>query len=493
MQSVFNPFLPEGTYIPDGEPHVFGDRVYLFGSHDKEGGDSFCLLDYEVWSAPVNDLSSWSCPGTAYSAKRDPLYSEERPYLYAPDVVQGNDGRFYLYYCLAGWKGSGGYDGPVSVAVCDTPDGKYTYHGFVRNPDGSPFGSCVVFDPAVINDNGTIRLYTGTSFPLGMRFRWWNQLLLGGIAEGMYHRPKEEFTPKTNPLGAYTVELEDDMLTVRGQAKKILPEPIRKNGFAGHAFFEGSSIRRIGDTYYFIYSSQKNHELCYAISQYPDRDFRYGGTIVSTGDVGFRGRKDKDRLNVTGTTHGSIEKVNGQWYVFYHRLSDGCDYCRQACGEKIEIKQDGSIGQVEVTSSGLGGALPMGSPIPAVKACVITNGNMPHISNKRWDKPIPKPTFDDRDHFVTGIVNGVTVGFRYFDCVGDANLRISYRGRGSGKLMVSRSIGGDAMAELTIADAQEWTQTSCQVPFPDGKIALYLRCVGDAAVDLLQIELEKIK
>ena len=69
MQSVFNPFLPEGTYIPDGEPHVFGDRVYLFGSHDKEGGDSFCLLDYEVWSAPVNDLSSWSCPDTAYSAK----------------------------------------------------------------------------------------------------------------------------------------------------------------------------------------------------------------------------------------------------------------------------------------------------------------------------------------------------------------------------------------------------------------------------------------
>ena len=29
-KQVFNPFLPLGTYIPDGEPHVFGDRVYLF-------------------------------------------------------------------------------------------------------------------------------------------------------------------------------------------------------------------------------------------------------------------------------------------------------------------------------------------------------------------------------------------------------------------------------------------------------------------------------
>lgn len=44
---VFNPFLPEDVYIPDSEPHVFGDRIYLFGSHDQEDGDSFCLLDYE--------------------------------------------------------------------------------------------------------------------------------------------------------------------------------------------------------------------------------------------------------------------------------------------------------------------------------------------------------------------------------------------------------------------------------------------------------------
>ena len=32
-----NPFLDINTYIADGEPHVFGDRVYLFGSHDIAG------------------------------------------------------------------------------------------------------------------------------------------------------------------------------------------------------------------------------------------------------------------------------------------------------------------------------------------------------------------------------------------------------------------------------------------------------------------------
>ncbi len=26
---VFNPFLPSYEYLPDGEPYVFGDRVYI--------------------------------------------------------------------------------------------------------------------------------------------------------------------------------------------------------------------------------------------------------------------------------------------------------------------------------------------------------------------------------------------------------------------------------------------------------------------------------
>ena len=57
---AYNPFLPLDVYIPDGEPHIFGDRIYLFGSHDKEGGDTFCELDYEFFSAPIDDLNNWS-------------------------------------------------------------------------------------------------------------------------------------------------------------------------------------------------------------------------------------------------------------------------------------------------------------------------------------------------------------------------------------------------------------------------------------------------
>lgn len=38
--------------------------------------------------------------GINYRAKEDPGYSEDSKYLYAPDVVRGNDGRYYLYYAL---------------------------------------------------------------------------------------------------------------------------------------------------------------------------------------------------------------------------------------------------------------------------------------------------------------------------------------------------------------------------------------------------------
>lgn len=30
---VFNQYLPSYEYIPDGETHVFGDRVYIYGSY----------------------------------------------------------------------------------------------------------------------------------------------------------------------------------------------------------------------------------------------------------------------------------------------------------------------------------------------------------------------------------------------------------------------------------------------------------------------------
>ena len=66
--AAFNPYLPSYEYVPDGEPYVFDDRLYIFGSHDRFGGTELCMNDYVGWSAPVDDLGSWRYEGVIYQA-----------------------------------------------------------------------------------------------------------------------------------------------------------------------------------------------------------------------------------------------------------------------------------------------------------------------------------------------------------------------------------------------------------------------------------------
>ena len=481
--TTWNPVLPLSVCIADGEPHVFGDRVYLIGSHDTPGGESFCLEDYEFYSAPLDDLSDWTSKGANYSAKQDPRYAPDACYLYAPDVVQGSDGRFYLYYCLAGWKGKGGYSHPISVAVCDTPDGCYEYYGVVQNPDGTPYQDAVCFDPAVMNDDGVIRLYFGTGPFRGMEVKPWNALVLSKVYAGVFGKPAKAFLQKPGPLGANAAVLCDDMLTLKEPPKRIADTA----DFKGHAFFEGSSIRKIGQTYYFVYSSQKNHELCYATSRYPDRDFRFGGTLVSNGDVGLDGKKENERTNATGTTHGSIEQIGGQWYVFYHRLTHGSDYSRQMCAEPLQLLPDGSFRQAEMTSCGLNeGNLPGSGLYPAAICCSLSNGKMPHIANQmRTD--IPRITHDGEEWFITNAAKDTEILYKYFDF--QVNTQLSLTARKNGSVQISLQ---DLPFGTLDFCADCWTTQTLPIPQCQRRAALRFS-VTAGNLDIFEFEIAEAK
>ncbi|MBR1843026.1 MAG: family 43 glycosylhydrolase [Oscillospiraceae bacterium] len=479
-KEAFNPYLPLSVYIPDGEPHVFGDRVYVFGSHDKENGDTFCALDYEFWSAPADDLSDWSSKGINYRASQDPLYSEKMKYMYAPDCVCGSDDRYYLYYCLSGCKGQGGYSNPISVAVCDTPDGKYEYYGYVRNPDGTPLMRYACFDPAVINDGGTVRLYYGTTMPWmeHIRPRWLKNRLL---AKGLDRTPEEV---SLGVLGSYHVTLAEDMLTVTSAPKRI-DNTISGEEYKNHAFFEGSSIRKIGERYYFIYSSANNHELCYAASLMPDGGFVYGGTIISNGDIGYKGRAPKDRVNHTGTNHGSIEKIGDDYYVFHHRLTHNSDYSRQGCAERIEILPDGSIPQVEITSCGLNGEPLKGGAYPAGICCGLTNGRMTHGSNS--NKKLREPCFTSSgdERYITGITDGTQIIYKYFSLGGRCRLALTTRG-GDGAFETNLGI------TLPVKAYPGWTKSVSEFTLKEGVYPLILTYRGRGEAELKEFELRCI-
>ena len=444
-KQAYNPYLPSWEYIPDGEPYVFDGRVYVYGSHDMFNGYVFCMGDYVCWSAPVDDLSDWRYEGVIYPKTSDPLNNDGRMCLYAPDVTVGPDGRYYLYYVLD--KVS-----VVSVAVCDKPAGRYEFLGYVHYQDGTRLGDRpgdeFQFDPGVLTENGKTYLYTGFC----------------GRGDKSRH-------------GSMCTTLGPDMLTIIEDPVFVVPgcEYSDGTGFEGHAFFEASSIRKIGETYYFVYSSEVMHELCYATSDSPRGGFKYGGVIVSNCDAHIDSYKPADmRTAPAGNNHGSIVEINGQWYIFYHRQTNGTWYSRQGCAEKITVQPDGSIGQVEITSCGLnGGPLKGKGYYPAYIACHMFNENGGH----------PKVTQDGKDGdeiegHIAGIVNGSIIGFKSFDFKGVSEISIWARGYANGRFEVKTSWDGETIAALDIDYTNIWWKYTANIVIPDGVHPLYFKYVG---------------
>lgn len=462
-KQAFNPYLPSWEYIPDGEPYVFGDRVYVYGSHDLYNGHVFCLGDYVCWSAPVDDLGNWRYEGVIYPSTSDPFNPDRRMCLYAPDVTMGPDGRYYLYYVLD--KVSN-----VSVAVCDTPAGRYEFLGYVHYPDGTLLGNRPgdepQFDPGVITENGKTYMYTGFC----------------GRGDKSRH-------------GSMLTVLDSDMLTVIEDPVIIVPgsEYSKGTGYEKHAFFEASSIRKIGDTYYFIYSSEVMHELCYATASDPRGPFTYGGVLVSNGDIGLENGKPAGMsVGQTGNNHGSMVEINGEWYIFYHRQTNGTWFSRQGCAEKLTVEADGSIKQVEMTSCGLnGGPLEGRGEHPAYLACnlfmVDENGNT-HRTNASKIMQDGKDG-DENVGYIGNVNRGMVAGFKYFKCEGIKEVSITTRAYIHGEFEIKTSLFGEPLAKIRVDGTNIWTKYTAPIDLPDGVYAFFIHFKGTGNGQLKSFEL----
>ena len=482
-----NPFLPLNEYIPDGEPHVFGDRVYLYGSHDKARSDRFCVQDYTVWSAPVDDLSDWKCHGVTYRKDQDPRSMPGKLVdYYAPDCVRGNDGKYYLYYCAMGPNTRN--FGPMSVAVSDTPEGPFEYLGDIRYPDGTPVLKFLTNDPAVLNDNGRIWLYYGWGLARDFRSKLLAPMY-DMVQSKLFQRSVAEIrSTKPSILSCAAVELNEDMMTVKSEPKAVLDSKTtvsKGSELYHHAFYEAPSIRKIGEIYYLVYSSGENNELAYATSKYPDRDFVYRGVIISNSDLGYQGNKDAKAP--AGTIHGGIECINGQWYVFYHRCTNNTDYSRQACAEPITILPDGTIPQVEITTQGISGK-PMDArgSLAAAYLCNLMTGKRIKLGN---GKPQTLPRVDEQGDtiYVADIADGTRMGYKYFDFNGVTGLVITYRGDGTGTMSVCFDEKQSAVRTVKICPQSEWTEAVIKLQRKDGIAPLYLDYQGKGKIDVVSI------
>ncbi len=346
-----NPILPTWEYIPDGEPRVFGDRVYLYGSHDRVSCDDFCDFKLKVWSAPLNDLSNWTCHGHSFHTKPDRDHEADTPWtsnkLFAPDVIE-KDGKYYLYAYIVGAKGA--------IGVSDQPEGPFKLLSTYQYQEEDAGDDGIYNDAGVlVDDDGRVYVYYG--------FEHSNMNELDGntmcdVIPGSLLRP-----------------VVNDSLNI--------PEELR--------FYEASSPRKVNGTYYLIYSPRKGSRLAYATSDSPTGPFTYRGYIIDNG-VDYP----------AGNNHGSIACINGQWYVFYHRMTNASITSRRACVEKITFAPDGSIPPVEMTSLGFEEALNPYKETPAEYACVLKGGCF--VTEK-----------DLFTRVVTNIGDKNVIGFKYFD------------------------------------------------------------------------------
>ena len=405
-----NPYLPNWEYIPDGEPRVFGDRIYVYGSHDRKDSIDFCDYKLKVWSAPVSDPTKWVCHGDIFRSRdghdspSDVDWTDEL--LFAPDVVE-RGGKYYLYAYIVNAKGC--------VAVADRPEGPFRLLSRYKYDIPNHYDNGTFIDPGVlVDDDGRVYVYCGYQ-------------------------------------GSYMCELKDNMYeAVPGSYKlDIIPtaEP--------HRFFEACSPRKINGTYYLIYSPQRGSCLDYATSDSPTGPFTYRGTIIDNG-IDFPG----------GNDHGSVCCVNGQWYIFYHRMTNGTIMSRRGCVERIEILPDGTIPQVEMTSLGFEESLNPYDFTQADTACVLKGGC--YITETSvFERPI------------MNVTDGCVMGWKYFDFGEDfasktMQIRLKLRGTGSRGRVHVRLDSEDGEELGTVDFAEDSGTAGARIKAVTGRHAVFL-------------------
>ena len=341
-----NPYLPLWEHLPDGEPRVFEDpdnpgkyRVYIIGSHDVRF-DSYCGADIRMWSAPVDDLTDWRDEGPIFTYH----IQNQWDVMYAPDLVEikKKDGtkEYYLY------PHSRGQNREAMVCKGSRPDGPFTPVNLNEDGTRTVPGSFLGFDPSIFVENITDP--NDPDYEIGFRaYGFWGFQRSSAAQldqNTMYSvRPGTEIIPYFIPASSrYGAVKDPEGTTYPALYKEQKPTEFN--------FFEASSIRQVGNKYVMIFSGysgpdyglgSSNSTLRYAYGDSPLGPWRSGGVLVDSRGVVLN--QDGSKLQTTNAghnTHGSLQEINGQWYVFYHRPPRGFGFARQAMVAPVAIQWD---------------------------------------------------------------------------------------------------------------------------------------------------------
>ncbi|KAF7594598.1 hypothetical protein BBP40_008865 [Aspergillus hancockii] len=275
-----NPILSDGSwYSADPAPLVVNNTLYIITGRDSAATNenAFVMNQWGMFvsSTPNSEGGEW----TLYPDIANPhtIFAwAESGTAYASQVVQGRDGRFYLYAPVTEANSANRDAFAIGVAVAETPTGPYKDahpSGPIISQSVPPPGNTIQnIDPTVlVDDDGQVYIYFGT----------FGQLL------------------------AY--QLDSDMVTVTSDVTRV-------TGLTG--YFEAPWLMKRQGVYYMLFAANNagpdspctptSYHACIA----------YGTASSPLGPWTFR-EVILPIVSSTTSHPGAIE-VNGEWYLVYH-------------------------------------------------------------------------------------------------------------------------------------------------------------------------------
>jgi len=286
-------------FTADPSARVFGNRLYVYTSHDEDTADvnqHFLMNNWHVFS--TSDMTNWTGHGEIFSLK-DISWTKKQ--AWAPDCVERN-GKYYFYFPVEQKK--------IGVAIGDSPIGPFKDaigKPLVDNTNNEKIVGREPIDPALlIDDDGQAYMYFGCR-------------------------------------DARVVKLKKNMIELDGDIK-----PVIINGIEGHKenndgfYGEAPWIFKRNGIYYFT-MAENNKILTYYMGKSPKGPWKYQGVIMKAEG---------------GNNHHSIVEFKGQWILFYHRWLSINSSCkkkqRHCCAEYLYFNDDGTIQVVKRTNKGVG-------------------------------------------------------------------------------------------------------------------------------------------
>lgn len=294
-----NPFI-RNQFTADPTARVFGDRVYVYPSHDilaqpgKGRVGWFCMEDYHVFSSA--NLTDWTDHGMIVSQTKVPWANPTGYSMWAPDCIERN-GKYYFYFpTLPKDTTLYGRSFGIGVAVSDNPAGPFV-------PEPEPIKGVKGIDPNIFIDKD------------GQAYLYWSQ---GNI---------------------YVAKLKDNM-------KELASEVVTIPNLPTKGLKEGPFVFERNGIYYLTYPhvENKTERLEYAIGDNPMGPFKVTGVIMDESPTGC------------WTNHHSIIQYKKQWYLFYHHndYSPKFDKARSVRLDSLSFNADGTIQKVIPTLRGAG-------------------------------------------------------------------------------------------------------------------------------------------